>query len=180
MGSRAAFRFNVWWIDAGWYTCYDKGHRRDWTETGTWEPDRERFPNGLKPVSDCAARHGASMLVWFEPERVRPTTRLDREHPEWLLTVKGTRDRLLNLGNSSCRQWLTDHVCKLIQDNGIKIYRQDHNFAPLLYWRDNEAADRQGMNENLHVQGYLRYWDDLLERNPGLWIDSCAIRRPPQ
>jgi alpha-galactosidase len=30
------------------------------------------------------------------------------------------------------------------------------------------------MNENLHVQGYLQYWDDLLARNPGLWIDSCA------
>jgi alpha-galactosidase len=30
------------------------------------------------------------------------------------------------------------------------------------------------MTENLHVQGYLLYWDDLLARNPGLWIDSCA------
>ncbi len=30
------------------------------------------------------------------------------------------------------------------------------------------------MNENLHVQGYLQYWDDLLKRNPGLWIDSCS------
>jgi alpha-galactosidase len=30
------------------------------------------------------------------------------------------------------------------------------------------------MNENLHVQGYLQYWDDLLARNPGLWIDSCS------
>jgi alpha-galactosidase len=30
------------------------------------------------------------------------------------------------------------------------------------------------MNENLHVQGYLRYWDEILEQNPGLWIDSCS------
>ena len=30
------------------------------------------------------------------------------------------------------------------------------------------------MNENLYVQGYLQYWDDLLLRNPELWIDSCA------
>ena len=83
--------FDVWWIDAGWYPCYDKQHQRKWWETGTWEPDPERFPNGLKPVSDCAARHGADLLVWFEPERVRPGTRLDREHPEWLLTSKGVR-----------------------------------------------------------------------------------------
>ena len=80
----------------------------------------------------------------------------------------------MNLGNPECRQWLTDHVCRLIKDNGIKIYRQDHNFPPLEHWRKNEAEDRQGMNENLHVQGYLQFWDDLLARNPGLWIDSCA------
>jgi alpha-galactosidase len=30
------------------------------------------------------------------------------------------------------------------------------------------------MTENLHAQGYLRYWDELILRNPGLWIDSCA------
>lgn len=166
---------DVWWIDAGWYTCMDprKG-QRSWPYTGTWRPDPERFPKGLRPVSDHAASLGADLLVWFEPERVVSGTELDREHPEWLLKIPGVERALLNLGNPECRRWLTDHVCKMIQEGGIKIYRQDHNFAPLQFWRQNEAEDRQGLNENLHVQGYLQYWDDLLERNPGLWIDSCA------
>ena len=164
----------MWWIDAGWYPCYNKDHERRWWITGTWKPDPERFPRGLKPVSDHAARNGADLLVWFEPERVQPGTELDVEHPDWLLRAKDSDNGLLNLGNPECRQWLTDHVCRLIQDNGIRIYRQDHNFPPLEHWRENEAEDRQGMNENLHVQGYLQFWDDLLARNPGLWIDSCA------
>lgn len=165
---------DVWWIDAGWYSCYDRERKRKWWETGTWMPDPQRFPRGLGPVSEAAARHGADLLIWFEPERVRPGTELDREHPEWLLRAEGTDNRLLNLGDPACRQWLTDHVCQLILDNGIRIYRQDFNFEPLAYWRENDAEDRQGMNENLHVQGYLRYWDELLARNPGLWIDSCS------
>ncbi len=166
---------DVWWIDAGWYPCYDeKEERRRWPVVCTWAPDPERFPKGFKPVSDCLARHGADLLIWFEPERVTPGSRLDREHPEWLLKLEGNENRLLNLGDASCRQWLTDHVCRLIRRNGIKIYRQDHNFEPLQYWRVNEKEDRQGTNENLYVQGYLQYWDDLLARNPGLWIDSCA------
>jgi alpha-galactosidase len=61
-----------------------------------------------------------------------------------------------------------------IKDYGVSIYRQDYNFPPLRYWRENEDYDRRGMNENLYVQGYLRFWDTLLERNPGLLIDSCA------
>jgi alpha-galactosidase len=88
--------------------------------------------------------------------------------------VEGNENRLLYLGNPTCRQWLTDHVNRLIQENSIKIYRQDFNFPPLAYWRTNDAEDRQGIHENLHVQGYLQYWDDLLAANPGLWIDSCA------
>lgn len=166
--------FDVWWIDAGWYPCYNEDHVRKWTITGTWEPDAERFPNGLKPIADRATQAGANLLVWFEPERVRPGTKLEVEHPEWLLRTTESNNSLLNLGNPACRQWLTDHVCRLIQENSIHIYRQDFNFPPLQHWRQNEAEERQGLNENLHVQGYLQYWDELLARNPGLWIDSCA------
>ncbi len=177
---RRGFDCDVWWIDAGWYPCYDEEHQRRWMLTGTWEPDAERFPRGLRPISDHAAGNGVDLLIWFEPERVAPNTWLFDTHPEWLWHASGAGEgfaqwsSLLNLGNPECRQWLTDHYCKLIQDNGIKIYRQDFNFPPLAYWRENEAEDRQGINENLHIQGYLRFWDDLLARNPGLWIDSCA------
>ncbi len=56
---RLGFDFDVWWIDAGWYPCYNENHERRWWNTGTWMPDPERFPNGLKPVSDLAASEGA-------------------------------------------------------------------------------------------------------------------------
>ena len=166
--------FDVWWIDAGWYPCYNENHERRWWITGSWFPDPERFPNGLKPVSSHAAKNDASLLVWFEPERVRPGTWLDREHTDWLLRSETDDNSLLDLGNPQARRWLTDHINTLIQSNGIKIYRQDFNFPILDHWRSNDAPDRQGMHENLHVQGYLQYWDELLDNNPGLWIDSCS------
>jgi len=174
---KIGFDYDVWWIDAGWYPCPDENGDKKWWRTGTWEPDPERFPNGFKQVSKRITENGARLLVWFEPERVYAGSKLDNEHPEWLLKVRenpSDTNRLLNLGNPECRRWLTDHICKLIKDNGIRIYRQDFNFPPLQYWRDNDDEDRQGINENFHVQGYLQYWDDLLIRNPGLWIDSCS------
>ncbi len=165
---------DIWWIDAGWYPCRDANGVGSCVLTGTWELDPERFPRGLKPVSDRATKAGADLLLWFEPERVREGSWLDTEHPEWVLRNGTDVNRLLNLGDPKCRRWLTNHVCRLIRENGVKVYRQDFGFDPLPYWQRNEAADRQGMNENLHVQGYYRYWKDLLARNPGLWIDSCA------
>ncbi len=81
---------------------------------------------------------------------------------------------LLNLGNPDARKWLTGHVDKLLTGQGIDVYRQDFNMDPLGIWRANDAPDRQGLTENLHVQGYLAYWDELRRRHPGLLIDSCA------
>ena len=165
---------DVWWIDAGWYPCRDTDGERRWPLTGSWEPDPERFPRGLRPIAAHIAKQDAQLLLWFEPERVTAGSQLDREHPEWLLKSDHPVNRLLNLGDPNCRQWLTDHICRLIQQNGIRIYRQDFNFDSLEYWRNGEPVDRQGMRENLYVQGYLRFWQELLARNPGLLIDSCA------
>jgi len=154
---------DYWWMDAGWYPC------NGWPQTGTWEPDLRRFPRGLRAISDHARARGVKTLVWFEPERVAGGTWLAENHPEWLLG--GT---LLYLGNPEARAWLTGHVDRVLREQGIDLYRQDFNMDPLEFWRRNDAPDRRGMTENLHIQGYLAYWDALRARHPNLVIDSCA------
>jgi alpha-galactosidase len=160
-------KIDYWWMDAGWYFC-----NGNWTRTGTWEVDTKRFPRGLRAISDHAHSKGIKTIVWFEPERVAPATWLTEKHPEWILG--GTNGGLLNLGDPKAREWLTDHVSKLITAQGIDLYRQDFNMDPLDSWRQNDAPDRQGITENHHITGYLAYWDELLRRHPGLLIDSCA------
>jgi alpha-galactosidase len=80
----------------------------------------------------------------------------------------------LNLGNPEARQWLTDHIDKLISEQGVDLYRQDFNIDPLDFWRANDAVDRQGITEIRYVTGYLAYWDELRHRHPHMLIDSCA------
>jgi alpha-galactosidase len=156
---------DYWWMDAGWYPCAGQ-----WWNTGTWKPDSTRFPGGIKAVSDYAHRNGSKLIVWFEPERVGdPNSWLAKNHPEWLLG--GT---LLNLGHPDALKWVTGHVDSLITSQGIDLYRQDYNIDPLTYWRNQDSPDRQGINENLYVQGYLAYWDELRRRHPGMLIDACA------
>ncbi len=159
---------DFWWMDAGWYTF-----REGWWNVGTWEVDRNRFPNGLRAVSDHAHQNGVKTLLWFEPERVTPGTWLYEHHREWLLGADG-QQKLLDLGNPAARQWVVEHVEKVMAEEGINIYRQDFNFPPLGYWRANDAPDRQGLTEIRHVCGYLAFWDELRRRHPGLLIDTCA------
>ncbi len=161
-------KLDYWWMDAGWYV-HDGG---GWPHVGTWLVDSNRFPNGLRAVSDHAHKNGIKILVWFEPERVTAGTWLTRNHPEWVLG--GGNGGLLNLGDDAARQWLTDHVDALLTEQGIDLYRQDFNMDPLEFWRKNDAADRQGITEIRHVTGYLAYWDELRRRHPDMLIDSCA------
>lgn len=165
---------DIWWIDAGWYKC-----NYSWPDIGTWKPDEERFPNGLKPIGDECNKYGTRLLLWFEPERVVPGTELHEEHHEWLIPLEDESEghrgnHLLNLGNRQALEWLIERVDGIIKSSGIKIYRQDFNFNPQKCFEKAEAPDRIGAVENLHAQGYLKYWDELIFRNPGLWIDSCA------
>ncbi|MDO8303399.1 MAG: alpha-galactosidase [Sedimentisphaerales bacterium] len=164
-------KIDYWWMDAGWYVgAAEKG----WTWTGTWEVDRRpnRFPNGLRAVSDYAHKKGVKTIVWFEPERVAGGTWLTTEHPEWVFG--GAGGGLLNLGDPKAWDWLVNHIDKIIIDEGIDLYRQDYNIDPFPFWQKNDTEDRQGITENKYVMGYLAYWDELLRRHPGMLIDSCA------
>jgi len=161
-------RLDYWWMDAGWYVHHGGG----WPRVGTWEVDTNRFPHGLRPVSDHAHRLGLKTLLWFEPERVTAGTWLAQNHPEWVLG--GAQGGLLNLGSDDARAWLTEHVDGLLSAQGIDLYRQDFNMDPLKYWRGADSEDRQGITELRHVTGYLAYWDELRRRHPNMLIDSCA------
>ncbi len=177
-------RYDAWWVDAGWYPCEGGDgpvSNPNWTHTGTWEPDPALLPQGFKPISEYAHQHGMRLIVWFEPERVWEGSWLDQTHPEWLLQAPTRQDedwykhnRLLNLGNAAARAWLTEHVDKMLCEQGIDWYRQDFNIDPLPFWRANDTPDRQGITEIKHVEGYLAYWDELRRRHPGILIDSCA------
>ena len=161
-------KLDYWWMDAGWYL-----NESGWPNTGTWEVDTERFPGGLRAITDHAHGKGVDSLLWFEPERVTPGTWLYEERPQWLLGKDGEQ-KLLNLGDPEAREWLTDHVDKILVDEGIDLYRQDFNMDPLSYWRANDTEDRQGITEIRHVEGYFAYWDELRRRHPDMLIDSCA------
>jgi len=159
------------WIDAGWY---ENTTGQWWSGVGTWTVNKKNFPRGLRPVTEAAKKYGQGFVVWFEPERVYENTWLDREHKDWLTFLPGNRNRLFDLGNPKALAWLIDHVSNFLRDEGVTIYRQDFNFDPWPYWKAMDAPDRVGIAEMKHIEGLYRFWDALLERQPGLLIDNCA------
>ena len=124
---------------------------RSWPETGTWEPDAQRFPHGIKAVSDYVHAKNAKLIVWFEPERVTGGSGLAKNHPEWLLGGDAVEP-----GQSGGPQvaYRPRRSASHASRASISIARISI-WLRLDYWRKNDAPDRQGITENLHVQGYL-------------------------
>lgn len=71
----ARFGIEVVQVDDGWQygksgnSAFGKGAWEDFRSTNPdfWKPHPERFPNGLKPLVDAAARKGMKFGLWFGP-----------------------------------------------------------------------------------------------------------------
>ncbi len=158
------FHIDCWWMDAGWYS-----KDGNWANTGTWEVDEDRFPNGLREVTDYAKKKGLTNIIWFEPERIgNLDTWIPANHPDWV------HMSLLTLDKEETYQWLVEHICNFIKEQGVGIYRQDFNIDPLASWLDRDEEGRAGMIEQKHCVNLLRYWDEIARRFPGIILDECA------
>lgn len=174
--------FEYIWMDAGWYGEDTKPtpdeFEGDWPHhTGDWRVSKYIHPNSLEDVSKAIHDAGMKYVLWFEPERVRNADNIPiiKEHPEYLLKSDGDRwNLLLNLGNPEAWEYCFNTLSDLIERLGIDYYRQDFNFNPLGFWRQNDAPDRKGITEIKHIGGLYRLWDALLEKFPHLMIDNCA------
>jgi alpha-galactosidase len=175
----------AYWLDAGWYGDAQRDPAASvWTRTwakqvGNWFPNRELYPQGLKPIGDALRAAGMDFTLWFEPERLVEGTEITREHPEFLLGKVWSKYvsnyiYLFNLGDPAARQWMTERISSLIEASGVTIYRQDFNMAPGPVWAAADAPDRIGMSEIRHIEGLYAFWDELLARHPGLVLDNCS------
>ncbi|MFZ9980193.1 MAG: alpha-galactosidase, partial [Opitutales bacterium] len=177
----AGIKPDLCWRDAGggktWYPSSEGpfNEKKAWLNTGTWEVDITKYPQGFKPFSDKARQNGLQFVLWFEPERVGdPGSWLGKNHPEWLMPGNSAGD-VLNLGDPAALKWLIEHLDGMVKSQGIDWYREDLNGAHYgTAWRKHDAPDRQGITENLYIQGHLTFWDELRRRHPKLRIDSCA------
>lgn len=166
---------DAFWMDAGWYS-YNEG----WYDgVGNWTVDTSRYDNGIIELSTYAKEKGLGHVLWYEPERVFRNTvfhKAGSEHEQWLIDT-GDDNVMWNLANEDALRFYCEYLAASMKENGVTVYRQDFNFAPLEYWQkaDNEYyGGRTGICENHYVTNLYRFLDYLTANIDGLIIDNCA------
>jgi hypothetical protein len=175
----AAFGAELFVLDAGWYQGAGANGYWDFeTGLGTWTPDPERFPQGLRPLADFAHASGMRFGLWVEPARVSLDTvgQPGLAQDTWLAThdgrqVSATTGQIC-FGTRAGRQWVLEELTRLIEETQLDYLKWDDNAFLNCNRQGHDHGDEDG---NLaHVQGLYAVLQTLRDRYPNLLIENVA------
>jgi len=161
-------------LDAGWFGPSNTGtswydYRGDYLDVNT-----QRFPSGLRALSDYVHNRGMAFGLWCEIEALGRHARLAEQHPPFAATRAGLPLGLLCFGNAAVREWAFALLCHLVETYLVDWIKLDFNLDP------GPGCDRidhgHGPVDGLyaHYRGYY----DMLERfrahHPEVVLENCS------
>ncbi|QFQ95687.1 alpha-galactosidase [Streptomyces phaeolivaceus] len=182
----AAAGAEVFCVDAGWYDAEPPGAVGPggvpgwWDAVGEWEESKSRFPGGLREVVDRIRAAGMVPGLWLEPEVVGVRSAVAAELPdEAFFRRDGVRlvewgRHQLDLRHPAARAHLDGVVDRLVRDYGVGYLKLDHNIDIGAGTDGPDGTDSPGDGLLGHNRAHLDWLDGVLDRHPGLVLESCA------
>ena len=159
-------------LDAGWYGR--PGERWDLIR-GDWsQVNRERFPHGLRWLSDQVHALGLRFGLWCEIEALGARSETASQHPDWMATREGKPLLYLCLGNPEAREQAYGQLSRMIDEYRLDWIKLDFNLDP---WQGCNRADHGHEPDDglqVHYEGYYALLDRLLAAYPGVILENCS------
>ncbi len=163
-------------MDDGWF-----GQRKDdHAGLGDWYVNKQKFPNGLKPLIDKVHSLEMSFGLWVEPEMVNPDSDLYRAHPDWVLSfpgrprTEGRNQLVLNLARPDVRAYVFGFLDKLLSENDIAFLKWDYN----RHWSEPGWSGVAPEDEKKvyvdFIRNYYSILAELREKHAKVEIESCS------
>lgn len=160
-------------IDAGWYAPGEW-----WDGVGEWKECRERFPGGIREVTDLIRSKGMIPGVWLELEVMGTRCPMVRKLPDdWFFVRHGKRvyDRSryqLDFRNPCVREYADSIIERVVKEYGVGYIKMDYNIEPGIGTELAAESPGQGLLE--HERAYLDWLDCIFEKYPELVIENCS------
>ena len=172
----AALGIDRFVMDDGWF-----GQRKtDNAGLGDWYVNKEKFPNGLKPLIDKVHGLGMDFGLWVEPEMVNPNSDLYRAHPDWVLNFPGRpkseerQQLVLNLARPDVHEYVLGFLDKLLSENDIAFLKWDYNRNWSEPGWDQLPAAEQKRVYVAFTDSLYAILSELRKRHPNVEIESCS------
>ena len=160
-------------IDAGWYAP-----GLWWDSVGEWQESRERFPGGIKEVTDYIRSKGMVPGVWLELEVMGINCEKAKNAPDdWFFIRHGKRvfDRSryqLDFRNPAVIDHVNEVIDRVVNEYGVGYIKMDYNIEPGI--GTELGADSVGAGLLAHERAYLAWLDSVFKKYPDLVIENCS------
>lgn len=160
-------------IDAGWYAP-----GLWWDSVGEWQECLERFPNGIREVTDYIRKKGMIPGVWLELEVMGIYCEKAKNVPDdWFFVRHGKRvyDRSryqLDFRNPAVIRHVNEVVDRVVNEYGVGYIKMDYNIEPGI--GTELYADSVGDGLMQHEKAYLDWLDEVFAKYPDLVIENCG------
>lgn len=159
-------------LDAGWFgrPGLHWGRLR-----GDWESvNHERFPGGIRALSDYVHDKGLKFGIWCEIEAVGPDAQLNQTNPEFVARRDGESLGYVCMGNPAVREWAYDILEHLILDYNVDWIKLDFNLDPRAGC--NRPDHGHGLGDGLfeHYRGYYQLLEKVRRNYPDVILENCS------
>ncbi|MBK8019938.1 MAG: alpha-galactosidase [Chloroflexi bacterium] len=161
-------------LDAGWFGPSDKGtfwydYRGDWDLVNA-----ERFPQGVRPLSDAAHARGMKFGMWCEIEALGVKARLAETHPDLVALRDGERLGYVCLGSPEGQEFAYQTLARLIRENNLDWIKLDFNLDPGAGC--NRTDHGHGVGDGLyeHYMGYYHMLERVRRDFPEVVLEGCS------
>ena len=166
----------VFIVDAGW-ECPPE-HPIDWKNyNGINIPNPERYPNGIKEISDYCHSKGMKFGLWVEIERLGAFSAAYADHPEWRSSnIWGTKsENFIDLTIPEAVEWARSELERIITEYCLDLLRIDYNVSARDYFamRDTGSGVKECISFR-HIQTVYKLYGELKKKFPHVIFENCA------
>lgn len=157
-------------IDDGWFRPNAEGG------LGDWKLRKDKFPSGLKALSEKIHQKGLKFGIWIEPEMVSKDTELYKNNKNVILSANknpycGRHQYVLDLTNDVNINKVAKNILNALKDVKLDYIKLDYNRYP---HDANSLRVPSGEVYHRQVLGTYKLIKILQEAMPNVFLESCA------
>lgn len=161
-------------LDAGWFGPSDAGtfwydYRGDWDLVNS-----QRFPRGVRPLSDACHARGMKFGMWCEIEALGVRARLAETRPELVALRDGERLGYICFGSPQTQEFAYQTLSRLIVENNLDWIKLDFNLDPGAGCNRTDHGHGVGDGLYAHYTGYYRTLERIRRDFPEVVLESCS------
>ncbi len=157
-------------LDDGWF--------RDGIESGLgdWRTDKEKFPSGLKGLSEKIHAMGLKFGLWLEPEMVNPASDFYKQNPDYILSISknpliSRSQYVLDLTREEAIEKIANRITEELQGVEIDYIKWDFN---RYITEANSGVTPNGEVYHCQTLGAYKLLSLLKQRWNNVFFETCS------